>query len=97
MPFDGFERLGKEPPAVGVDLADDLLQRGFGFARDLEIVPSQRLEAGLKLVGLVERIEIHIADIDQLAPQVGDFLFDGRSLNAVRRTWDALNSSSSMP
>ena len=38
MPLDGFQRLGKQPPAVGVDLLDDLFQRALGGRQILVLV-----------------------------------------------------------
>ena len=45
MPLDGLQRLGKQPPAVGVDPVDDLLQRRLAGREVLVLVGEQFVAA----------------------------------------------------
>ena len=47
MPLDRLQRFGEQPPAVGVDLLDDLFQRSLGAGKVLELV-GKRLVAGFE-------------------------------------------------
>jgi hypothetical protein len=75
VPAHGLQRLGEQPPAVGVDLVDDLLQRAFGGGQVL-VLGREVLVAGLELFELVEGFEVDIAQVIDLPPQVVDFRLD---------------------
>ena len=73
MAADGFQRLGEQPPAVGVDPLDDLLQRRLG-RREIVVLVGERFVAGLELFELVEGFEVDVAEVVDLLPQLFDLL-----------------------
>ena len=73
MPSDGFERFGKQPPAVGVDPFNDLFERPLR-RRQIGVLVGKRFVSGFKLFQLIERFEVDIAEVVDLLPQLLDFL-----------------------
>ncbi len=73
------QRLGEQAAAVGVDFADDGFQRLFRLAQVL-VLTRQVRKTRLQLVGLLERIDVHAADIAELAAKLVDFFLDRRAL-----------------
>ena len=72
-PLHRFQRLGKQPPAVGVDPLDDLFQRRLG-RRQVVVLVGERLVAGFELFELVEGFEVDVAEVVDLLPQLLDLL-----------------------
>ncbi len=73
MPADRFQRLGEQPPAVGVDPVDDLFQRRLG-AGQVVVLVGKRLVPRLQLFQLLQGFEVHVAQVVDLLPQFLDLL-----------------------
>ncbi len=73
MALDRLERLGEQPPAVGVDLVDDLFQRRLG-RRQVLVLVGEGLVAGFELLEFFQGFEVDVAEIVDLLPQFVDFL-----------------------
>ena len=75
MAADGFERRQEQLAAVDVDPLDDPFERGLGVDQ-VAVLLREAAEAGFEIVELVERIEIHRAELVELVAELGDFVFD---------------------
>ncbi len=73
MPADRVQRLGKQPPAVGVDLFDDFFQRGLGVGQ-IAVLVGKGFIAGFQLFEFFEGLDVDVAEIGDLASQVVDLL-----------------------
>ena len=73
MPADRVQRFGEQPPAVGVDLVDDLFQRRLGVGQIVVLV-GKRFVAGFQLFEFFQGLEVDVAEVVDLPPQIVDLL-----------------------
>src|SRR5262249_10609021 len=62
---DHLQRVGEQPAAVGVDLADNLLKRSLG-ARQVLVLAGEVVVARLELVQLGQGVKVDAADAVEL-------------------------------
>ena len=72
---DRLQRLGEQPPTVGVDPFDNPFQRVLR-ADQVLVLPGQRAVTLFEPLQLLQRLDVHVAEVVDLAAQVVDLLLD---------------------